>query len=90
MIRTYTPIVSLVSTRDGTCPDGYIQVESVVVNGALQARIRELEEALREISQCTVKTDCGIDPMRAAGLRQAFEITSEIAVAALAPKEPTR
>ena len=79
-------IAQLIADRESSAiASATLRDESIAKN----ERIAQLEAALRDISECTVKTDCGIDPMRAAGLRQAFEITSEIAAAALAPKEPS-
>jgi hypothetical protein len=34
-MKTYAPITALVTTTDGKCPDGYMQVESPIVNGGL-------------------------------------------------------
>jgi len=46
---------------------------------AASSRIHRLQTALEDISRTHLTTDCGIHPMRAAGLRAAFEITAEIA-----------
>jgi hypothetical protein len=52
----------------------------------LAAENARLREALETIKDCKVITDCGIDPLRSAGLRQAFGITADIARAALEQK----
>lgn len=57
--------------------------------GVLLAEIDRLREALEEIRGIKLLTDCGIHPMRAAGIRHAFEITAEIAAKALAAEHST-
>jgi hypothetical protein len=54
----------------------------------LVCEIERLRAALSNIAQLRVLTDCGIDPMRAAGLRQGFEIAAEEACNALAGSKP--
>jgi hypothetical protein len=59
---------------------------AAALNELIEARaeINRLRAALVDVHSCSVLTDCGIDPIRAAGLRQAFEITAQIAAEALA------
>lgn len=60
--------------------------------------IDRLRVALANIARLRLRTDCGIDPMRAAGMRQGFETAAEEARKALGaahetdaePKDPRR
>jgi hypothetical protein len=61
----------------GLGPRHYIAMRPLIL------KAMQLEKALGEIAGMRLLTGCGIDPMRAAGQRQAFEITAEIANKAL-------
>lgn len=67
-------------------PDTGWHIECRSILEDADKEIERLSAGLADIRSCAVLTDCGIDPMRAAGQRQAFEITAEIAAKTLEGK----
>lgn len=49
-MKTYAKASELVTTRDGKCPPGYLEVESTLVLGGLQAMISQLRADLAELT----------------------------------------
>lgn len=53
--KTYARVADLVTTTDGKCPEGYIEVESVLVLGGLYEALRQSNEKVHRLTEYWIK-----------------------------------